>query len=353
VTKPARRELAAEQAPNKANGEQRSYEDVPDQSDTEASEDDSGAEDEIKEDEVDIDEVSTSAVVEQEPKPKSRKRKNRDNDETLEAAYWDRIAREEAKEEAKAQEDQATKRRKLSSDAGSESDGQKHEEKEDAEEMEDEPLGIPLHESLLKGDGAQELDKSKRTVFLGNVASEAISSKSAKKTLLKHLSSFLSDLPAHKPPHKIESIRFRSTAFSSTLPKKAAFVKKDLMEATTKCTHAYVVYSTQRAATAAVRCLNGTIVLNRHLCVDSVAHPRQSDPKRCVFVGNLGFVDDESSKETEGGEKTKKKTPSDSEEGLWRQFGKAGTVESVRVIRDSQTRVGKGFAYVQFLVSAF
>ncbi|KAL8964397.1 MAG: hypothetical protein Q9183_004478 [Haloplaca sp. 2 TL-2023] len=44
----------------------------------------------------------------------------------------------------------------------------------------------------------------------------------------------------------------------------------------------------------------------------------------------------------------KKKAPSDVEEGLWRQFSKAGSVESVRVVRDATTRVGKGFAYVQF-----
>jgi nucleolar protein 12 len=77
------------------------------------------------------------------------------------------------------------------------------------------------------------------------------------------------------------------------------------------------------------------------------------DNKRCVFVGNLGFVDDESNiqaaNEEEGKEKRKPgKYPADIEEGLWRTFGKCGTVESVRVVRDSTTRVGKGIAYVQF-----
>ena len=48
--------------------------------------------------------------------------------------------------------------------------------------------------------------------------------------------------------------------------------------------------------------------------------------------------------------KVRERAPADVEEGLWREFGKAGTVESVRVVRDGKTRVGKGFAYVQFTV---
>jgi nucleolar protein 12 len=64
-------------------------------------------------------------------------------------------------------------------------------------------------------------------------------------------------------------------------------------------------------------------------------------------------VDDETVVSTNAdGETTSKKRskfPADIEEGLWRVFGKeAGKVESVRVPRDPRTRVGKGFAYVQF-----
>ena len=127
------------------------------------------------------------------------------------------------------------------------------------------------------------------------------------------------------------------------------------MDATTKCTNAYLVYSTKVAAREAASRLNGTVVLNRHLRVDSVAHPAKTEPRRCVFVGNLGYVDDESqmlaADEAEGKKrKQKKKEPADVEEGLWREFGKCGAVESVRVVRDQKTRVGKGFAYVQFTV---
>jgi nucleolar protein 12 len=218
------------------------------------------------------------------------------------------------------------------------------------------PDDVPLHESLAPSKDETEIEKASRTVFLANVSTQAMSSKSAKKILLAHMSSFFPDIPAPadgKPAHKVESIRFRSTAYAGTsLPKKAAFAKKELMDATTKSTNAYVVYSNAFAAREAVKNLNGSMVLDRHLRVDGVAHPAKTDHRRCVFVGNLGFVDDESMLD-QGGENERKRSriPSDIEEGLWRQFGKAGTVESVRVVRDEKTRVGKGFAYVQFHVS--
>ena len=183
-----------------------------------------------------------------------------------------------------------------------------------------------------------------------------IQSKASRRTLLDHLGSFLPELSSDQE-HKVVSLRFRSTAFAdASLPKKAAFVKKDLLDATTKSTNAYVVYSTQIAAREAVKRLNATVVLDRHLRVDSVAHPSKVDHRRCVFVGNLGFVDDESNiqanEEEQGHAKKQKKSkpPSDVEEGLWRQFSTAGIVQSVRVVRDRATRVGKGFAYVQFEV---
>ncbi|KAF2225441.1 hypothetical protein BDZ85DRAFT_192446, partial [Elsinoe ampelina] len=192
----------------------------------------------------------------------------------------------------------------------------------------------PQHESLTAQDN--EFEKAQRTVFLGNVSLSAISSKSALKTLKTHLTSFFpllkNDGPSStsSPPPALLSLRFRSTPFATAIPKRASFAKKELMDATAHSTNAYAVFSTPSLARSATTHLNGTIVLDRHLRVDSVAHPSPVDHKRCIFIGNLGF------------------TPGDVEEGLWRTFSKVGTVESVRVIRDSKTRVGKGVAYVQF-----
>ena len=307
---------------------------------------------------------------------KPRKRKRKSGEEDLEGKYMQKLAREEQKEEEERQAERRLKRQRLTADQDPdvselEDDLDEADEEVDADSddevgsSDDEassetrkvPLDVPLHESLTPSKNETEIEKASRTVFLANVSTQAISSKSAKKTLMTHMASFFSDIPATthgKPPHKLESVRFRSTAYAGTsLPKKAAFAKKELMDATTKSTNAYVVYSNAFAARKAVEKLNGTIVLDRHLRVDGVAHPAKTDHRRCVFVGNLGFVDDESMLD-QGGENERKrsKVPSDIEEGLWRQFGKAGTVESVRVVRDEKTRVGKGFAYVQFHVSS-
>ena len=293
-----------------------------------------------------------------------RKRKRKAAEDDLEGKYLQKLAEEEDKEEEERQADRRLKRQKLMA----EQDPNMSEESEDIDEWEDDgelergpisarepPSDVPLHESLAPSKDAVEVEKASRTVFLANVSTLAISSKTAKKTLMAHMASFLPSLPAPpegKPAHKVESLRFRSTAYATSLPKKAAFAKKDLMAATTKSTNAYVVYSTAFAAREAAKRLNGTVVLDRHLRVDGVAHPAKTDHRRCVFVGNLGFVDDESLLD-QGGENERKrsKVPSDVEEGLWRQFSKAGVVESVRVVRDEKTRVGKGFAYVQFEVS--
>ncbi|KAF1969167.1 hypothetical protein BU23DRAFT_513485 [Bimuria novae-zelandiae CBS 107.79] len=271
----------------------------------------------------------------------NKKRKRGAKDEDLENVYMQKIAREEAKDEEKRMKKRKTQGAKVGD--GGEALGE-------AEQSDGESFAIPKHETLVgASDADDEVEKAARTVFLGNVSNEAITSKPAEKQLKQHLSSFIADLADNKPPHKVESIRFRSTAFVNVLPKRAAFAKKELMDSTTKSTNAYVVYSTKTAAREAVKRLNGTVVLGRHLRVDSVAHPMKVDHRRCVFVGNLGFVDDASAHTGDDDQpKKKNKPPADVEEGLWVQFSKAGKVESVRVPRDAKTRVGKGFAYVQF-----
>ncbi|KND95305.1 Nucleolar protein 12 [Tolypocladium ophioglossoides CBS 100239] len=263
---------------------------------------------------------------------RERKRKRKDDNEDLEAKYLAELTKDD---------EHAPLGKRLR--AQQENDGD-----DDDGEI---PDKVPVHESLAPGSNVSEVEKASRTVFLGNVSTDAISSKQAKKTLTTHLSSVLDENDT--PPQKLESIRFRSVAFSTgSMPKRAAYITKSLMGATTKSANAYAVFSSPAAARKVVAELNGTEVLDRHIRVDSIAHPSAMDHRRCVFVGNLGFVDDETvlNTDSEGKtvEKKRNKIPSDIEEGLWRTFGKKGKVENVRVVRDPKTRVGKGFAYVQF-----
>ncbi|KAI1108863.1 hypothetical protein F5Y14DRAFT_57180 [Nemania sp. NC0429] len=282
---------------------------------------------------------------------KDRKRKRRDEHDDLEGKYMRKLAEEEEKE------DRQEKRRKGEAGQAVEAPNSREHEDSEIEDNDEEGAEAPIiHESLQKpGEHVDiELDKANRTLFLGNVSIEAVTSSKAKKALISHLETPLSTLDSATGPHKIESIRFRSTPFSTgAKPKRAAFITKSVMSATAKSTNAYAVYSTPLASRTALKALNGTVVLDRHLRVDSVAHPSAIDHRRCIFVGNLGFVDDETvvSTNAEGETVTKQrhKVPADAEEGLWRIFGEhAGKIESVRVPRDDKTRVGKGFAYVQF-----
>ena len=306
-----------------------------------------------------VDEKGESDKLREEENTPPRKRRKVRQDEDIESSYLQKLARQDAKDETIRKASIGKQLHKSTTNDVQEDAITSNEEDEDAGEETDQASisrdsgdDLPQHESLARPDTSSEFDKLKRTVFLGNISTRAIKSKSAKNALLEHLRTAVKDLPDHKLVHKVESLRFRSTAFvSGAGPKKAAFAKGELMDQTTRSTNAYVVYATELAAQTAASKLNGTVTLDRHLRADSLAAPTKIDHRRCVFVGNLSFVDEEIAEQmNEDGtpRRPKAKVPADAEEGLWRAFSKAGKVESVRVVRDKETRIGKGFAYVQF-----
>ncbi|KAJ8098716.1 hypothetical protein POJ06DRAFT_140555 [Lipomyces tetrasporus] len=176
-----------------------------------------------------------------------------------------------------------------------------------------------VHDTLLHDD--EEVLKARGTVFVGNLPSDAISSRTDYATLKKHFAQY----------GKIKSIRFRSIAFSEMLPRKVAFIKQKLHDKR-HTVNAYIVYDSEDSARKSLQS-NGVVLQGHHIRVDSVAHPAKQDSKRSVFIGNLDFDAEE--------------------ESLWEHFGKVGAIEYVRIIRDSKTNVGKGFAYVQFKDSMY
>jgi nucleolar protein 12 len=116
-----------------------------------------------------------------------------------------------------------------------------------------------------------------------------------------------------------------------------------------------------KAARAAIRDANGSVFLERTIRVDRVAGKAaiadDADPKRTVFVGNLDFASQEEDLRVffEGVVSTERGPPPTSddadedEEGAGKKA--VSWVAHVRIVRDKDTQLGKGFAYVQFVVS--
>lgn len=109
------------------------------------------------------------------------------------------------------------------------------------------------------------------------------------------------------------------------MDRKSAFLARKLHSGR-EVLNAYIVFEKKESADKSLE-LNGVVFMDKHLRVDG-ANSKQHDRKRSVFLGGLPF-------ETE-------------DEELWEFFKECGDIESVRVVRDNKTNVGKGFGYVQF-----
>ncbi|KAH9318183.1 hypothetical protein KI387_019952, partial [Taxus chinensis] len=168
-------------------------------------------------------------------------------------------------------------------------------------------------------------EKLERTIFVGNLPLGV-----KRKNLTREFSQF----------GEVESLRLRSVPIVDTkLTRKGAILKGKVNDSINSV-HAYVVFKDAQSANAAMS-HNMTEFNGNHIRVDRAHPPRKKlkgenhfiyDTKRTIFVGNLPFdVKDEE---------------------LYQLFAgitsMGSGVEAVRVIRDPQTSMGKGFAYVLF-----
>jgi len=156
-------------------------------------------------------------------------------------------------------------------------------------------------------------ERLERTLFVGNVALTV-----TKKTLRKIFNKF----------GELDSLRFRSfIGVDAKTPRKVALIKKTF-HAECKSMNAYIVYKDKDSVGKALQC-NGTVLEGLHLRVDRATTDKKTHKtKQSVFVGNLPF--------------------NVTDEALHGHFAKCGDIESVRVIRDKQSGMGKGFGYVTF-----
>ncbi|KAI8840374.1 RNA-binding protein 34-like protein [Chytriomyces cf. hyalinus JEL632] len=169
--------------------------------------------------------------------------------------------------------------------------------------------------NLKKEAAEKERLKNIRSIFIGNLPVKA-----AEKATTKKL------MALFKPFGSIESLRFRSIAFSNNLPRKVSYLAKEF-HPDRDSMNAYLVYKDEESVDKALG-MNGQVFEGKHLRVDKAIKSDTTDSKKSVFLGNLSF--------------------DIADEALWEFFKDCGEVQTVRVVRDKRTNIGKGFGYVQF-----
>ncbi|KAK9679660.1 RNA recognition motif [Popillia japonica] len=110
------------------------------------------------------------------------------------------------------------------------------------------------------------------------------------------------------------------------VPKKVAAIKKQF-HPERKSVHGYVTFANMEDAQKALS-LNGKEYKEHHIRVNIVSEKQKPDKSRAIFLGNVSFAAEE--------------------EELWQLFQSCGEIESVRLVRDRRTDIGKGFGYVNF-----
>lgn len=168
----------------------------------------------------------------------------------------------------------------------------------------------------------ESAERLARTLFVGNVTIKIAKEKRTKEALRKMFETF----------GEIESIRVRSLIPNKISTKRLAAITGKISEAQETC-NVFVVLRSAEEASKACAALNGTLFEGLHIRVDMAGNSDQKPAtKKSIFIGNLPqTVRDES---------------------LWSIFASCGAISNVRVIRDRETGLSRGFGYVTFAEKA-
>ncbi|KAK3562134.1 hypothetical protein QTP86_030135, partial [Hemibagrus guttatus] len=160
---------------------------------------------------------------------------------------------------------------------------------------------------------AEERIKLKRTVFIGNLPVNCTK---------KDLKKIFKDLGT------IESVRFRSVLREDpTMSRRLATIRRQV-DPKKASINAYVVFKEEDGAANALQRNGMEIQKDFYIRVDRVSQHGSHDHKKSIFVGNLPYDIMELS--------------------LRQHFEECGQVKAVRLVRDRNTGVGKGFGYILF-----
>ncbi|XP_031370154.1 RNA-binding protein 34-like isoform X3 [Apis dorsata] len=159
----------------------------------------------------------------------------------------------------------------------------------------------------------EEIKEDEKTIFVGNLPKDV-----TKKKLKKLFKQF----------GKIDTIRLRGKiAKSVNVPKRVAAIKNEL-HPKLKSVYAYIKFVSKESVKESLS-INGTEFEGNYLRVNaSNKSENKFDSKKSIFLGNLHYNIDDNT--------------------IVKHFKQCGEIESVRVVRDNKTGVGKGFGYVNF-----
>lgn len=275
---------------------------------------------------------------------------------------------------------------------------------DELDEMDEDEPDLEEHEERTpKRTEEQERERNSRTLFIGNVPTICATSKSSKKALIRHFVSHdqvLQSLPKGTKL-KCDSIRFRSLAFASTIfgrpekdveaqdvshaakrakmwkdaavpdesivvakkgmsdaqKRRAAAIKRELNDKKKNC-NAYLVLSVEPGEqTSAIVDLviaktHNSVFEGLTLRVDRASSRlsavsksdkglSKEEARRTIFLGGLDFAE------------TEENVRQAVQLALAQQRQEEDTqyVDDVRIVRDNASGLGKGFAYVRFIVS--
>lgn len=266
-----------------------------------------------------------------------------DDDGALEDKYMSKLVESEAEEsgdeeseneESEDSDDEAQVGEAGCSDEEGVEDATMEESTKSAETANGKPTKTKTTAAQVLDLKDKEFEKAERTIFIGNVPSIIISSKRETKDFKNFINK---SLECPENTSLIESVRFRSLHSTTTAPRKVAYISKEVdLE---NVMNAYVVFKSKDVSLKAKK-LNGVVYRDHHLRIDHLTHPTKKDNKLSIFVGNLDFQE--------------------KEETLWKYFNDKliekkdkkdtkNVIENVRIVRDSKTSFGKGFAIIQFI----
>ncbi|XP_044162690.1 RNA-binding protein 34-like isoform X1 [Acropora millepora] len=159
----------------------------------------------------------------------------------------------------------------------------------------------------------EDPERLARTVFVGNLP-VALTKRKLKQLFVKY--------------GEVESVRFRSAALAQPhFSRKVAMKNREELHTSRQNINGYVVFKEKECAVKALK-RNGKEVDGLHIRVDLTGQESEHDHARSIFIGNLRFDAEE--------------------ENIRQAFADCGTIESVRIVRDNKTGIGKGFGFVLF-----